>query len=316
MREIGGYIEFEHYHGKEYHEHAISLNSGRHCFEYLVRAKNIQKVYMPYFMCDSLSLLCEKIGLDFEYYHIKPNFLPDFEKRLGEHEWLYLVNFYGQLNDDVIASLKKKYERLILDQAQAFFHKPKGNIDTIYTCRKFFGVPDGGYLYTDTPLPYELPVDVSHDRMEHILGRFEKTASEFFAKSVSNNDHFENKSLKRMSVLTQNLLRGINYEWVRSRRTENYTFLHNRLQGINKLRVSVPEGAFMYPLLVDNGREIKRSLAKKGIYIPTLLPNVLELQEAYAFEKEYASDILPLPVDQRYDFSDMEYLVNALEAYF
>ena len=62
MREYGGYIEFEYYHGEEYHQHAIALNSGRHCVEYLIYSKHISKIYMPYFMCDSVSSLCEKIG--------------------------------------------------------------------------------------------------------------------------------------------------------------------------------------------------------------------------------------------------------------
>ena len=38
MKEIGGYIEFEYFHGKEYHENAIKLNCGRNCLAYLIEA--------------------------------------------------------------------------------------------------------------------------------------------------------------------------------------------------------------------------------------------------------------------------------------
>ena len=43
MREIGGYIELEHYQGNEYHK-GIALNSGRNCLRYLIKAKKIQKL--------------------------------------------------------------------------------------------------------------------------------------------------------------------------------------------------------------------------------------------------------------------------------
>lgn len=38
---------------------------------------------------------------------------------------------------------------IILDNTQSFFQKPISGIDTIYSCRKYFGVPDGAYLSTN-----------------------------------------------------------------------------------------------------------------------------------------------------------------------
>ena len=179
MREYGGYIEFEYYHGREYHGSAIALNSGRHCVEYLVRARHIRKLYIPYFMCDSVSALCKKLGVEIEYYHIDIHFIPLFERILADGEWLYIVNFYGQLSDDLLVEFKNRFGKVIIDNAQAFFRKPIIGVDTCYTCRKFFGVADGGYLYTDTLLSEEFPQDYSYDRMTFLMGRFEKTASEF-----------------------------------------------------------------------------------------------------------------------------------------
>jgi hypothetical protein len=51
MRSIGGYFELELPEGNEYHPEAIALNSGRHCFEYILRLRNYQKVYIPYYTC-------------------------------------------------------------------------------------------------------------------------------------------------------------------------------------------------------------------------------------------------------------------------
>ena len=79
---------------------------------------------------------------------------------------------------------------------------------------------------------------------------------------------------------------------------------------INELNLKSVYGAFMYPLLIQNGSEIRKTLQKEKIYIPTLWPNVLEECESDSLEYRYAADILPIPVDQRYGIEDMKYLVE------
>ncbi len=313
MREYGGYIEFEYYHGKEYHENAIALNSGRHCVEYLIRAKNIRKLYMPYFMCDSVSALCGKLGVKVEYYHIDNCFSPLFDDVLTDGEWLYIVNFYGQLTDELLQKFKNKYDKVIFDNAQAFFRKPLKNVDTCYTCRKFLGVADGGYLYTDTTMTDELPQDYSYERMSFLMGRFEKTASEFYPQNAANNEMFAYEPLKKMSKLTQNLMRSIDYERVKQVRTANFAYLHSKLKEMNKLNLSVPEGAFMYPLYMENGAEIRKRLQQKKIYIPTLWPDVFDICREGELEHDMAKNILPLPVDQRYGREEMLIILDELK---
>ena len=312
MREYGGYIEFEYFSGREYHADAIALNSGRHCVEYLIKAKNIRKIYMPYFLCDSVFLVCQRLGVTVEYYHIDINFDPVFDKTPGDGEWVYVVNFYGQLSCARLEKLKEKYKNIIVDNVQAFFDKPLPGVDTCYTCRKFFGVADGGYLYTDVRLSEELERDQSHGRMEFLFGRAERTASEFYSQYVKNNDIFESEPLKRMSKTTQNLMRGIDYERIKQVRTQNFSLMHEKLGAVNKLKLSVPEGAFMYPLYIENGAEIRKKLQEKKIYIPTLWPNVFELCREGELEHDMAKNILPLPIDQRYGKEDINEIINAV----
>lgn len=60
------------------------------------------------------------------------------------------------------------------------YDDPISGIDTLYTCRKYFGVPDGGYLYTNRHSDIILEQDESYNRMEFLMGRFEKSANEFY----------------------------------------------------------------------------------------------------------------------------------------
>ena len=124
MKEYGGYIEFEYYHGRVFHEKAIALNCGRGALEYLCKAKRIKKVYLPYFLCSSVPNLCDKIGVEYGYYHINEKFEPIFNQSLGEDDWLYIVNFYGQLDNDYLTALKQKYAQIIVDNAQSYFQMP------------------------------------------------------------------------------------------------------------------------------------------------------------------------------------------------
>ena len=114
-------------------------------------------------------------------------------------------------------------------------------------------------------------------------------------------------------MLTENLLHGIDYEEVRKRRTQNFSYLHRKLHTINKLTLSVPDGAFMYPLYIDNGEEVRKKLQAKKIFIPTIWPAVFNLCNEDDVEYDMAKNILPIPIDQRYGIEDMEYIVKEID---
>lgn len=313
MKEYGGYIEFESYHGNMLHEGAVALNCGRNALAYLCEAKKIMKLYLPYFLCASVPNLCKKIGVEFEFYHINQQFEPIFQQELCDGEWLYIVNFYGQLDRDNLRIWQKKYKRVILDNAQNYYQMPVEGVDTIYTCRKYFGVADGAFLYTDVQLRAELSIDESFARMHFLLGRYERSANEFYGEYTANNKLFAVEPIKHMSRLTENLLRGIDYEVVAKKRQGNFDFLHSEFCNINQLRLKSVYGAFMYPLLVQNGSVLRKALQKEKIYIPTLWPNVLEECAPDSLEYHYAANILPIPVDQRYGIEDMQYLTEVIK---
>ena len=303
MREIGGYIELDTYTGKMLHDEGIKLNCGRNALAYIIKAKNIKKLWMPKFMCDSCDKVLSDNEIDVEYYSIGLDFKPVITNWDG---WLYVVNFYGQLSKDYLTSLG---DRIIVDNAQAYFQEPIPGIDTLYTCRKFFGVADGAILYTDKFIEVE-EQDESFERMHFLLGRYERTASEFYSEYVDNNHFFKNEPIKRMSKLTENLLHGLDYEMVKKRRTQNFSHLHGKLHSLNKLNLSVPDGAFMYPLYIENGAEIRIQLQAKKIFIPTLWPAVFNLCKENELEYDMAKNILPIPVDQRYRIEDMKYMIK------
>lgn len=312
MKEIGGYIELDTYSLPMLHEGAAALNCGRNALAYLIEAEDIRKIVLPYFICSSVKKVCEKYSVKIRYYHILPDFNPDVPP-LENDEWFYVVNYYGQVSREKLETLADRVPHIIIDNAQDYFAEPIKGADTLYTCRKYFGVPDGAFLYTNIHLKRELPEDESFERMHFLLGRYERNASEFYIESVMNNRFFETEQVKKMSLLTWNLLHAVNYEQVKRKRTENFKILSDALQTINRLDVRNVEGAFMYPLLLADAADIRRKMQEQKIYIPILWPNVLEDVPEEWLEWEYAQNILPLPVDQRYNDKDMEYIVEVLK---
>lgn len=96
-----------------------------------------------------------------------------------------------------------------------------------------------------------------------MLGRYERSANEFYSEYVLNNKLFATEPVKRMSRLTENLLHGIDYDVVAKRRQENFDFLDAEFRDINELNLKSVYGAFMYPLLIQNGSEIRKALQKE-----------------------------------------------------
>ena len=311
-KEIGGYLELDSYSLPMLHENALALNSGRGCLEYLIGQKNIRKIALPHFVCDVVTDTCRKMGVELSFYRIGRDFLP-VEPKLCEDTYLYLVNFYGQLSTQQLLSFKEKYPLLIVDNAQAYFSPAISGVDTLYTCRKFFGVADGGFLYTDAPKK-ELPPDESHGRMGFVLGRYERPAGEFYAEASKNNDLYSEIPVMAMSRLTKNLLHAIDYEQVKKQRSENFALLHRELGALNGLDVKPTEAAYAYPLLLEKGSELRRILAEKKIFVPTLWPNVLREMPEGSLEHDFAKNILPLPCDQRYGAEEMLYISEVIKS--
>ena len=89
--------------------------------------------------------------------------------------------------------------------------------------------------------------------------------------------------------------------------------MHEKLRSMNKLTLMIPDGAFMYPLYVSNGDRIRKELQREKIYIPTLWPSVFKICGETELEYDLAKNVLPLPVDQRYNELQMADIVKILQ---
>lgn len=310
MKEYGGFLEFEHFEGEEYHSKCLALNSGRNCLRYILRARKIRRIAIPFYICSGVIETCLKEKVEIIFYSIDRNFYPLFP--LNEQtDAVYIVNYYGQLSNSYLECLRNKYRGIIIDNSQAFFQAPIKGVDTIYTCRKFFGVPDGAYLYTDVTIGHVTQKQYSYNRLNFLAGRYEKTAEQFYGEFQENEEFIGKQDIKIISDMARNILRAINYERVRSVRETNYQVLERNLSDINRLEVQMGAGPYMYPLMIENGKEIRKRLREHRVYIPCLWPNVTN-SDVFQRECQYAENILPIPCDQRYSEEDILEIIGII----
>ena len=313
MRPIGGYFSLELPLREEYHKDALRLNTGRNCLEYILRARSYKKVYVPYYTCEAVMEPIIKLGIPYEFYHVDIHLEIQDRLTLKTDEALLYTNYYGLKQRYVEQLAEKVGSRLIVDNTQAFYAKPLRGIDTFYTCRKFFGVADGAYLYCDAELDEEMEQDYSYDRMTHLLKRIDLSAEEGYADFRRADDSLDNQPIREMSKLTQRMMQSIDYEAATKRRRENFMMLQEALGGENNLELPLDEEAvpMVYPYLVPV-KGLREKLIDKKIFVARYWPNVLDWTTKDDIEYLLACQMQPLPIDQRYGEEEMKRISEIL----
>lgn len=313
LNPIGGYFELELRNGSEYHNDAIRLNTGRNALEYILRANKYSKVLIPYFTCDTIIEPFEKLGISYEFYSINSRFEPDIDyNNLNNNTGFLYTNYFG-IKNSYVKILSNLIDNLIIDNAQSFFSTPIPGIDTFYSARKFFGIPDGAYLYSNTTISIELAQDQSNDRISHLIKRLENGPETGFSDFKANDASLSGQSIKIMSKLTKRLLSNIDYKNVANRRIENFRFLFKKLSKINEIDIEIEENSvpMLYPLLLKNNN-LKQVFIENRIFIPTYWPNVFEWSKENTMDYFLSKNLLPIPIDQRYTISDMKRIVDLI----
>lgn len=312
IKPIGGYFELELPLYPEFHKYAISLNSGRFCLEYLLRCRRYNKIYVPYYTCDTAIEPIMKLGIKYDFYHIDKDYHIADNINLKENEALMYTNYWG-LQNSYCEQLASQYGRqLILDYTQAFFSKPICGIDTFYSCRKFFGVPDGGYLYTDVKADFNILKDESWQRMDSLTKRIDLSPEAGYDDFHRVSGLFHEMPIRKMSKLTARLMRSIDYERVAQRRIDNYNILCDRLGGRRLVYGEVP---MVFPYVTEAGQELRKHLIANKVFVAKYWPNVEQWASEDSMEVWIANHILPLPIDQRYDEEDMNIIIELVQKY-
>jgi hypothetical protein len=316
MKPVGGYFELELSKGRySYHEVPYTFKSGRSALHYILRVCKPSLVYVPFYTCNALLQSFEAAGIPFRLYAIDEILEPVTLPVLASHEYFLYINYFG-LKDDTVNKLSVKYtDRLIVDCTQAFFTKGNGRSWYFNSCRKFFGVPDGAYLYP----PDHIQVEVIEQRneaftVEHLVKRFNGQVQEGYS-AFKENEILCGPEIKGMSAISQHLLSHINYNEVIASRRANFDCLHRIFTNQNQFAIIANEESvpMVYPLMTRY--QIDRNvLYNNDVFIPTFWTEVKAgTDTGFEVERGLAEKLLPLPVDHRYNDVDMQRMAAVIQ---
>lgn len=312
-RAIGGYFELELPKGAGFlHDDAVLLNSGRACFEALLRTIKPRHVLLPKYTCDVMLEPLRNTQTAYDFYAITDQLEIKDPPELAEGELLLYVNYFG-VKDEHVRGLTERYgSRLVLDNAQAFYATPIPGVHTLYSPRKFFGLPDGGMLYSAVSIGTDdLEQDTSYGRSMHLLKRIDEGAEAGYQDFKIDDASLNNQPVRTMSNLTRSLLGGIDFAAIRTRREANYKILHQALQDKNQLRLpDAPTGPMVYPFRAQEG--LRQKLIDAKVYVATYWPNLYEWAKPAETEYMLADSIVALPVDQRYGADEMKRILEII----
>ena len=310
---IGGYFGLEIQQWESYHKNVTALNTGRNAFEYILKARKYTHIYIPYYTCEVLLEPIRKLNISYNFYSINEKLEPILLTGIKSNSAYLYTNYFG-LKTGFIKQLAAIVPNLIIDASQAFFEKPLAGIDTFYSPRKFFGVPDGGYASCDIKLLADFEEDNSVNRFSHLITRIDKSAEEGYADFKRSELSLGDQPIKKMSKLTTALLNSIDYQKCLDKRNENFHYLHSFLKEKNVLQwitEDMVNGPLVYPFYAkDIG--LRKRLFDNNIYTAQYWPEVLELVSSISSEFKFVNNIINIPIDQRWSKDDLKKIVNII----
>ena len=312
---IGGYFSLElPSRPWRIHSEAYKFQSARAAFCALLINTRPSGVWVPKYICNSMLSPMRSLGIRPIFYDLDSCMGMGESVKPSADELVLYVNYFGvgKAQVDRVCGLIDPAQ-LVIDFSQSYFSDRVDCLASIYSPRKFFGVPDGGLLATDLELG-EFPLDYgSVGRCSHLLKRLDSGPESGYGDFQVSERSLLDSSPKMMSALTQSLLSSIDYDQVRCRRNANFSYLHKNLWRSNMFKVDAEnvDGALCYPFL-STLVGLREKLILNRVYIPTYWPEVLARVSSESIEYSMTTYCLPLPCDQRYTESDMSFISSVV----
>lgn len=297
----------------------IKTNSARSAIKLVLSSLSLEvkKVLLPAYTCDAVVEAANDVGVPTEFYKLDSNFEVEPSLQLKYDELILIVDYFGICGEAVKRSRSRfAHSRTIVDCSQSYFSESMEALATIYSPRKFFGLPDGGLLYSTDPRikQPEQRDESSESRMAHLISRITNSPEAAYQHYLEAEQAISKLPVQGMSRLTERLLQSVDYQRARISRTRNAQYLHERLGQYNRLNLNIDEtvAPLCYPFLPSLRTASKADLIQERIFVPTYWPEVLSRVEEGTFEWDLVTNGIFLPCDQRYNEDDMDRLISLL----
>lgn len=327
----------------EFGREVLYLRSGREAL--LLAAISVsdteeKTILFPAYCCWSMSAPFVKAGWNIMYYRLNEDLTVDtsyLEQLLKMHkpQAILTMNFYGSASTEAAVRVVKEYDEKIVvieDFSHCTFsikqiHNPQVDI-YVSSIRKSIGVCDGSIILSKLSLKNN---NIQNELKDFADKRFvaqtekkryswnnDQEMKQEFLVSIRECEGIINEfdAVRPISERAMKMIALVNGEEIAYARRENMKHLMEllkvKVRMVPGLERSLEGAPFSLPILVQNRDEVQGKLAKTGVYAPVLWPICEEAQHVCAVSKRMGKQMLSIPIDQRYDWNDMELIAERI----
>lgn len=313
-------------------EDITTFSTGRSALYYILKTEmqrgNITQVLVPDYLCSSILIPIQKLGLTPVFYPLTNTLEIDkkvFETIYKKDSLVLIINYYGLMDLSYQAQYIKSIDPkavIIEDDVQAYyeFGKPLIDIDYRFTSlRKWFALPDGGLVREKTPkLRSADTVNSFHQykvagsilkSLRHLNYYDDGIYLELFEKGEN---IIDTDIEKGMSSITREHLQYLDVEQFSSIRKLNASYIVEGLKHLNIkpiLPVTDDRIPLFIPIWLDDRDKVRKALFRNHVFCPIHWP-----LEGMQVKKgaEMAEHELSIIIDQRYTLNDMNFMLNII----
>ena len=310
-----------------------------------------KRVLLPSYMCDSVFIPFLRNGWELFFYSVNRAMQISKEQlqfciQETRPSLLFIHGYYGM-------DSFKEWENFLIEQQQAgllvmedltqsYYRKRRTQFTPDYligSLRKWYFIPDGGFVTTDHYLNQNLLSDASvfpKERMEMLTDKWnylqavskenweelQKQKQAYLQKNRELELFLDEKeTISVLSDSARKLLLQVEEEKDCTKRKANALFLYREFMKLTGEEFSLIPGtegsaALYFPVYVRHREEYQSYLQKQDIYAPVLWPVGEENRPFLKEEERYIyAHLLALPMDQRYGEAEMQRLVDVTKQY-
>lgn len=324
-REIGGDFEFEPPHGAQQRfpwetgrNAPTFVETGRQAISLISDAlihRGATRVIMAPPFCESM---VSPWRLHVRFVDaITPNLL----LRLGPHDAVFLQTLYGmpvRIAEDALEIARQRGVAVVIDFTHRPFDWEPNKADfSLASLRKLFPIPDGAVAIG---VPEKLNLPSTEAPRDKVSAMWDKKRYLMHGGAKSHLDAFHQAEVKlgaerrphAISKFSQRWLRQADLAGTASRRAGNARHLAAQLLSLDVAIVNPPEMAPVPSHLVIRHPDrdgLRHHLTASGIYCPVhwLRPE--------GWNRSWPDDYLSLPIDHRYDRTDMSRIATEIDTF-
>ena len=260
----------------------LFFNLARNSLRYIIRTYGINRIYIPYYLCDEIRYSIAKENCRAVFYHIDDNFFP--LKEFDKNEFVLYPDYFGICGKNV-ETLCSLYPKMIIDNSHSFYSAPKG-LACFNSARKFIPVYNGSVLWikkTDKINSYKTEqyktiTENNYNKLKTEI-EFKKSEPAFISKKLIKQICMINNEIERKQV---------------------FCAFHEKYKAFNLIKPDINniKSPFCYPLLLKDeitADEFAERLINEGNEILRYWSNLPKTYREYKFFR----NLIPVPLTNK-----------------